>query len=123
MIPLGLLLVAAAQTFNPFRNEPIPQTIMPGQTATVTPVSPGVNVTTTSVVIAPANPNRRGFVIFNNSSNSAYVSLAATSVASTCTRLVAAFASWEMVGGLAYTGPISAIRNSGAGIVTVWEFL
>ncbi len=81
-----------------------------------------VNVATTSVVIAPANPNRRGFIVFNNSANSGYISFAATSVASECTRLIATFTSWEMLTPIAYTGALSAIRNSGTGAMTVYEF-
>ena len=86
------------------------------------PATP-VDVRQASVVIAPANPNRMGFVIFNNSANSGYVSLAGVSVASTCTRLIATFTSWEFFpDGMCYTGPISAIRNSGSGVMAVWEF-
>ncbi len=84
--------------------------------------SAGVNVLTTSVVIAPANSLRKGMIIFNNSANSAYVSLAATCVAATCTRLIATYTSWECFWTTYYTGPISAIRNSGTGVMTVWEF-
>lgn len=83
---------------------------------------PATLVTTTSVVVAPANPNRKGFIAFNNSGNSTYLSLAPVSVSATCTRLVASFTSWECVTPVVYTGPISAIRNSGTGNVLIWEF-
>lgn len=86
-------------------------------------VETSVNVTTASVILVPANPNRKGVVIFNNSSNSVYVKYAATSVASTCTKLIATYASWEPVSPVCYTGPISAIRNSGSGVVTVFELI
>lgn len=81
------------------------------------------NVVTTSVVILPANSNRKGFIIFNNSANSTYVTFGPTSVASTCTRLIPTYASWEVTQGAVYTGAISAIRNSGTGIITVYELI
>ncbi len=81
-----------------------------------------VNVATSSQIIAPENPNRIGFIIFNNSSNSAYVSLADTSIAASCTKLIATFSAWEWAWPISYTGPISAIRNSGSGNMVVWEF-
>lgn len=83
----------------------------------------GVNVGTTSVVVAPENENRKGFIVFNNSANTVYLSLADTSVASSCTKPLATYQTWEIMSDFWYTGPISAIRNSGSGVVTVWEFL
>ncbi len=79
------------------------------------------NVLLVSVVVAAANSNRKGFIIFNNSSNSTYVTLGSTSVAATCTRLIATFTSWEVTTGVIWTGVISAIRNAGSGGVTVYE--
>lgn len=98
------------------------QNVSPVKSSTVTLINPVVNVLTASLVIAPANANRKGFVIFNNSSNSCYVSLAGTSVASTCTRLIATFTSWEFFPQFCYQGAISAIRNAGSGGIAVWEF-
>lgn len=83
----------------------------------------GVNVLLASVVIAAANPNRLGFIIFNNSSNSVYVTFGATSVAAACTQLVATFSSWVCMSSVSYTGVISAIRNAGSGVVTVHELI
>ncbi len=108
--------------------EPIPTTIQG-----VVPTSQGyyqssavaktsTNVVLVSVKIAEANPNRKGFIIFNNSANSVYVSLTGPAVAATCTRLIATYAAWEWLYPIAYTGEIYAIRNSGTGQVTVWEF-
>src|SRR5882672_9745830 len=78
------------------------------------------SVTTASKVIAVANPKRCAFVIFNNSSNSTYVSFVDPSVAAQCTRLIATFTSWEWFSHIIYTGVITAIRNAGSGDITVW---
>lgn len=93
------------------------------RTPNCAPVTPGVNVLLASVVIAPANPSRMGFLIFNNSANSVYITLGPTSASSTCTQIVATFASWQFVFPVCYTGIISAIRNAGSGVCTVHEIL
>jgi hypothetical protein len=89
-------------------------------TSTVTKTT-SVSVTTTSVVIAEANPRRRAFVVYNNSANSAYITYGPTSAGSTCTRILATFNQFEMLGPVVYTGQISAIRNSGSGTLTITE--
>ncbi len=81
------------------------------------------NVLLASVQIVPANPDRKGLVIFNNSANSCYVSPENPAVAASCMRLIATFASWECYGPTVYTGPLYCIRNSGSGNVTVWELI
>ncbi len=93
------------------------------RTPICTPVTPGVNVLLASVVIAPANPRRIGFYIFNNSSNSVYVTLGPTSASSFCTQLIATFATWACNDPICYTGVISAIRNAGSGVCTVHELI
>ena len=93
------------------------------RTATATPVSPGVNVATTSVVIAPANPNRKGFYIYNNSGNSAYINFGPTAVGATPVAIIATYTSFVMVGPICYTGVLSAIRNTGSGVMTVTELI
>lgn len=85
-----------------------------------TMVSPAVNVLLVSVVIAPANANRKGFMIWNNSSNSAYVTFGPTSNSSTPNSIVPTFTTLTFIYG--YTGAISAIRNAGSGTCVVWEF-
>jgi hypothetical protein len=79
------------------------------------------NVATSSVTIAAANVQRRGFVIYNNSSNTTYVSFACPAVGSAPVRPIATFASWEVYGPVVWTGQLCAIRNSGSGVVSVWE--
>lgn len=93
------------------------------RTSLCVPVSPAVNVLLVSVVIAPANPKRIGFMLYNNSANSTYVTFGPTAVAASCTQIVATFASWPFFYPVCYTGPISAIRNAGSGVCTVYELL
>lgn len=87
--------------------------------STATLVVPTITVLLVSLVIAPANANRKGFIIWNNSANSCYVTLGPVSTSSTCARLIPTFASWEFYQG--WTGQISAIRNAGTGAIAVWE--
>lgn len=82
-----------------------------------------VTVNTTSAVIAPANPNRVGFVIYNNSSNSRYVCLGATATGTLCHKIIATFATWECYGPVCYTGILSAIGNAGTGTMNVVELV
>lgn len=102
---------------------PLDKYLIVYRTPNCTPVSPGVNVLTASVVIAPLNTQRMGFFIFNNSTNSVYVTLGATSVAATCTMLIPTYATWSYDFPICYTGIISAIRNAGTGVCTVHELL
>lgn len=80
-----------------------------------------VSVTTTSAVIVGANSSRRCLYVWNNSSNSAYLTFGITSNGSTPTTIVPTFTSFTMDSGPIYTGPISAIRNSGNGTMTTTE--
>ena len=82
--------------------------------------SPVVN--TTSVVIRAANSRRLGFILYNNSNNSAYVTFGPISAGNRCAIIITAFAAWIWPYKFFYTGPISAIRNSGTGTFTVNEF-
>lgn len=80
-------------------------------------------IATASVQLVAANPNRRGFQIWNNSSNSIYISWDSVSASSTPAIILAAFQSYSMTTGVIWTGPISGIRNAGSGTCTVWEFV
>ncbi len=87
-------------------------------TATPT-ISPSVLLV--SQVVLPANASRKGFIIYNNSANSVYLTYGPTSTGSTCTRILATFANFESLGPVVYTGQISAIRNAGAGTLVITE--
>lgn len=93
------------------------QVILNNVTKTIIPSVAAGN----SVLLSAPNPARRGFIIWNNSSNSTYISLDTVSVASTCAWIIATFQSKDFVN-FAYTGAISAIRNSGTGTWTIYEF-
>lgn len=79
------------------------------------------SVTTSSVQIIEANRYRRGFSIWNNSSNSAYISFGTTASSATPTAIIPTFQTFQMFTGVVWTGEISAIRNSGSGTLTVTE--
>lgn len=63
-----------------------------------------------STLITIANPNRKGALIWNNGSNSAYICYAPTANSSACTDIIPSFTSWKMPQPC-YRGQISAIRN------------
>lgn len=89
----------------------------------VVPIITAVPVTTQSVVVLAANPNRKGLVIYNNSANSVYMRFDVTVTGATCTRILATYAQWDMVGPTVYQGPIAAIRNSGSGNLIITELV
>lgn len=80
-------------------------------------------VTTTSVVVSPANPKRIGFILFNNSANSCYVNFRPTAASNQCTIIIPTFTQWVWPYSThCYQGPISVIRNSGTGQIFVTQF-
>lgn len=81
------------------------------------------SITNSSVLIAPANPNRRGFTIWNNSANSIYITFGPTSASASPTFILATFATLSFQPPNCWTGEISGIRNTGSGTVTIYEFL
>lgn len=81
------------------------------------------SVLLSSVLVLPANYDRKGLIIYNNSSNSVYLTFARTSASNTCTRILAAFTQWDMLGPVVYTGAIAAIRNAGSGTLVITELL
>lgn len=78
-------------------------------------------VTTSSVQLVAENKARRAFYIWNNSANSAYITFGPTSSSATPTFILPTFATLVVNGPVVWTGPISAIRNSGTGTLTVTE--
>jgi hypothetical protein len=76
-----------------------------------------------SVKILDANSARIGFRIWNNSSNSGYLAYGDAASSAQPTVLVATFATHSELGPVVYTGDIYAIRNSGSGTFTCWEYL
>jgi hypothetical protein len=78
----------------------------------------GANIST---LLVDANSRRVAFVIWNNRTNSIYVSPAPTSVQSTCAWIIGTFQGREWLN-FDYKGPISVSSNAGSGTVTIWEF-
>lgn len=85
-------------------------------------VSPAINVLLVSIVISPANPNRIGFTVWNNSANSAYLTFGATASSASPTYIHPTFSTLAFFGPAIYTGVLSAIRNAGSGTMVVTEF-
>lgn len=80
----------------------------------------------TNVKICNANPNRKGFSVYNNSTNSLYIGVEIdvsggnqiAQLGSNAT--VDAYKDWW--GPCIWTGALYGRRNAGTGGVTVWEF-
>jgi hypothetical protein len=91
-----------------------------------TQVSQSIATTTavllSSVVICAANQNRKGFSIWNNGANSAYITWGPVSSSSSPVIILATFSSYICLGPLIWTGIMSALRNTGSGNIVVTEF-
>jgi hypothetical protein len=77
-----------------------------------------VGVTNQCVLLAAANPKRKGFSVYNNSAaNSCYLqtSTAANSQFAQIAKNDTPAAHFQMFGALSYTGPIYGRRNTGTG--------
>lgn len=97
--------------------EPALVTVSGGVLKTVTPTF-NANVST---VVAANNPDRLGLILWNNSSNSAYIAFESVASSASPVAIVATFTSWAHPPGAIYTGPVSMIRNAGTGGATAWE--
>lgn len=79
-------------------------------------------VALTQTVVVQANPYRKGMRIYNNSSNSVYLSVGTTcDSANTLFAIVATYSAFEFAS-VNYRGAVCALRNSGTGNVVVTEF-
>lgn len=88
----------------------------------VNPVVTTVGTTSDRILPVAYNRRRLGFVVFNNSSNSLYVSFTDPAQVTQCVRIVELYSSWEVYGPSAvWQGELHAIRGAGTGAVTVWE--
>jgi hypothetical protein len=88
-------------------------------------VSISPTVALTSVQIIAANPNRKGFVLYNNGGNSAYITYGTTSSSAAPSFIIGAFTNGPTVitTPVIYTGPLAAVRNAGSGTIIITEFL
>lgn len=85
-------------------------------TATITSISSS----TSSQTVLASNGNRKGFLLFNDSTQSCYVSFASTSSTSTFTMLLISGMTYQNEA-IIYTGVISAIWSSANGALRVTE--
>jgi hypothetical protein len=75
-----------------------------------------------SQVVVPANPNRKGLMLYNDSGSKCYIAFGATASASAFSFIVAPNAGYESPQAKVYTGPVSVIWDSGtAGALRVTE--
>jgi hypothetical protein len=84
-------------------------------------IIPTASIAQISQLVLPANDWRGGLVIYNNGANTVYIAF--DTVCSSATRMtlqIATFTAWVMPLPI-YTGPISAIRNAGSGILLITE--
>jgi hypothetical protein len=94
--------------------------------ATPFSLASAVVIAATSVLIIPANPNRKGFTIYNNSTNSLYICIQNPAVAANlidfCGSNAGPTSVVKWLGPGVYTGAIYGIRNAGVGGICGWEF-
>lgn len=90
-------------------------------TKTIVTASP--NVLTNPVLIIGANSDRIGFMLYNNSANSAYITYGAANGSSMCSLILATFAQYVHAVPLLWQGEIYAVRNAGSGSIIVTEFI
>ncbi len=103
--------------------------IYPTKTATKFVIASASIQATQTVLLVPANPNRKGFTVYNNSTNSLYVLAEIPAVGVGGSNLIDFCASnagptsvVKWLGPTVYTGAIYGLRNAGSGSVTCWEF-
>lgn len=94
----------------------------------ITVIATGSFPSATDVLLAAANPNRKGFSIYNNSTSSMYVGVGIPASASTqigqCASNAGPTAHFYsgQLGNFAYTGPLYGRRNAGSGSAWCVEF-
>jgi hypothetical protein len=110
-------LISAINSKNP---------ILPVSTATKFTIASASIPLGTSVNLFPANANRKGFTIYNNSTNSLYVCIenpaTAANLIDFCASNAGPTAVVKWFGPAVPTQAIYVIRNAGTGGVTGWEF-
>jgi hypothetical protein len=62
-------------------------------------------------------------MIYNNSSNSCYITFGTTSTSAAPSFILATFANFVWQGPIIYQGPMAAIRNAGSGTITITELI
>lgn len=72
-------------------------------------------------LLSSGNPNRIGFIIYNNSGNTIYVEYNTTASSATPEHLIATFTSLAILGPVVWTGALAAVRNAGSGTAILTE--
>lgn len=73
--------------------------------------------------VLSANPNRKGFTLYNNGANSVYLCFQGPATGVGCHVILATFATYLHLGPVVWRGDVFAIRNAGAGVLNIVEFL
>lgn len=101
---------------------------IPTQTPTAQKFN-GTLVAATGTLLVPANANRIGFTLFNNSTNSLYVlgEMPAVGIGGSqpidfCGSNAGPTSVIRWFNSVIYTGPVYGYRNSGTGSWCAWEF-
>ncbi len=84
------------------------------QTTTQTPaatsaMATSVAISSTSVLVVAANPNRRGLMLFNNSTTTVYIAYDGTATMTHLTFPIPSLTTWTMAFPI-YLGAIAAVR-------------
>jgi hypothetical protein len=110
-------LISSINSKNPILSVP---------TATKFTIASAIIPLATSVLLFPANANRKGFTIYNNSTNSLYVCIEnpanASNLIDFCGSNAGPTSVVKWFGTSVPTQAIYVIRNAGVGGVTGWEF-
>ncbi len=86
-------------------------------------MSSSVAISSTSVTVAAANPNRKGILLYNNSTTVVYIAYDATASMTHFTFAIAAAATWTMPQPI-YLGAVTAVRaTTGDGKLLITELM
>jgi hypothetical protein len=98
--------------------DPSPRIISSKTLVTTSP-----NVLLVPIKIIGQNDNRVGFMLYNNSANSAYITYGAANGSSTCSFILATFTQYVHMATIWWTGELYAVRNAGSGSIIITEFI
>lgn len=98
-------------------NDPIVVVI---QQTPVNAISSSVPASTSSVVLLPANPNRRGAIFFNESTGNAFLKLGPTASITSYAVRISSQTYFELL--VPYVGTIDAIWSNTNGAMRITEF-
>lgn len=81
------------------------------------------SVTTSSSLILDADPDVKGTIIYNDSDDSVYLTYGPTAAVANATKVIGPHAAWDIPGPAVWCGEISAIRESGSGVLVITSMI